>query len=499
MNNHQVSKYPSAQTWFTVFVLLHLAAWTLVPAIVRDNLPLDSIEGTIWGHQLQWGYDKNPFMNGWLTALATYLDGQSGWMIYLFSQLSVAACLACVWAIGRKILTPTYTLAAVLLLEAIQYFNFHAIDFNDNTLELGLWAVSIYFFYQAVQKRTITTWLLTGIFLALGVMAKYYTLALIAALGLFLLRKENRSQLLTLPPYLGLGAFVLIITPHIYWLTQHDYVTVTYVFQRTNAEPSWTNHFYFPAQFIWQQFEAFAPALVIFGALFIGKRPLTATPRPEISAFNRNFLLYAGLGPFVLTALLSLVMGIKLRAGWGMPLMSFWTLLLMMALPPRLSATKIYALIAGIFLFMAALLTGYSISIIDSSDTSSANFPGKEVAQTIAQRWEETYHTPVRYIAGSRWIGGNISFYSKEHPSVFMEWDLRKSTWISLNDFNKEGAVFVWDISTNETLPEEVARQYPRLGKPFVMEFNWQRNKHNLPPVKLGVAFLPPEPQMVLR
>lgn len=491
MNSSSTFQQPAF--WFTVFLIVHTIAWTVVPALVRVNLPLDSIEGATWGHQLQWGYDKNPFMNGWLTALAAFLDGHGGWMTYLFSQLSVAACLIAVFALGKKIMTPVYALAAVLLLEGIQYFNFHAIDFNDNTLELGLWAAAIYFFYHAVQKRTLTHWLMTGIFLALGMMTKYYTLALIAALGLFLLRKENRGQLLTLPPYLGLALFTLIITPHFYWLTQHDYVTVTYVFERADAVPSWTNHFFFPAQFVWQQFEAFIPALVFFALLFIGKRPRIATPRPSVSAFDRSFLFYAGLGPFLLTAVLSLVMGIKLRAGWGVPLQSFWPLLLMMVLPPRLSLTKLYALIAGIFIFMAALLTGYSISIIDSSDTSSANFPGREIAQTISQQWQNTYHTPVRFVAGSRWIGGNIAYYSKEHPTVFMEWNQRKSTWININELNQKGAVFVWDISAHETLPDEVAKAYPRLGQPMVMEFNWQRNKHNLPPIKLGVAFLPPE------
>ncbi|HTM62919.1 MAG TPA: glycosyltransferase family 39 protein [Gammaproteobacteria bacterium] len=477
---------------FLAFLLIHTTAWTLVPGFVRENLPLDSIEGATWGHQLQWGYDKNPFMNGWLTALAAFLDGHSGWMVYCFSQLSVAACLLCVYALGKKIMTPAYALCSVLLLEGIQYFNFHAIDFNDNTLELGLWAAAIYFFYQAVNKRTLSAWLMTGMFLALGMMAKYYTLALIAALGLYLLRREHRSQLLTLPPYLALAVFIAIIAPHGYWLTQHDYVTVTYVFERADAVPSKFNHLFFPAQFIWQQFEAFIPALILFSFLFIGSKPHVTSPRPVIAKEDRAFLIYAGFGPFVLTAILSLVMGIKLRAGWGMPLQSFWPLLLLMMLPPRLNLTKIIALTSGIFIFTTALLTGYTVSLVDSSDTSSANFPGKEIAATVAKQWQDTYHTPLEYVAGPRWVAGNISYYSKEHPTVFMEWDQRKTTWINIEDFKQKGAVFVWNISAHETLPEEVAKAYPRLEKAAVMEFDWRRNKHHLPPVKLGIAFLPP-------
>src|SRR5579872_3260097 len=110
------------ERWFYIFLAAHLLCWTLTPLLVRYNLPLDSIEGTIWGHQLEWGYDKNPYLNGWLTALATRLGGQSGWMIYLFSQLSVIACFFAMWQLAKKILPPVYALLSVLLLENIQYY-----------------------------------------------------------------------------------------------------------------------------------------------------------------------------------------------------------------------------------------------------------------------------------------------------------------------------------------------------------------------------------------
>lgn len=491
MENHQVSKFPAASFWFLVFVCVHFAAWTLAPSLLRDNLPMDAIEGAIWGHQLEWGYDKNPFMNGWLTALAVYLDGYRGWMLYCFSQLSVAACLGFVWLLARKMAGPMYALVAVLLLETLQYFNLHAIDFNDNTLELSLWAGAIYFFYDAVHTRRTCDWLLTGIFLGLGMMTKYYTLALIAAFGLYLLRKENRGVLFTLPPYLGLAVIAAIMLPHLVWLTQHDYVTVTYVFARAEGKPSWVNHFYFPAQFIWQQLQVTVPALVVFALLFLGKRPRVEST--EFAASDKRFLFYAGLGPFLLTAILSLLLGIKLRAGWGVPLQSFWPLLLILLLPPRLSSRKIYVFIAGIFLFMAAMLTVYSVNILDAPDTASANFPGREVAAAITERWHQQYHTPVSYVAGSRWVGGNIAFYSGEHPAVFMDWNLTRSPWINVDEMKKKGAVFVWSITGREALPKAVKRAYPRLNKSEVMMFEWHRNKHDLEPMKVGVAFLAPE------
>lgn len=494
MKNQQVKNtklhFP-AERWFWVFLIVHVVAWTLTASLVRLNLPLDSLEGAAWGQHLQWGYDKNPFLNGWLTALAIYLGNYSDWTIYLFSQLSVGVALSAVWALGKRIMPASYALASVLLLEGMQYFNFHAIDFNDNTLELGIWALATYTFYLAIRQRTLTAWLATGVLLALGMSAKYYTLALVATFGLFLLRSPHRKQLATLPPYLALLVFVIMQVPHALWLPQHEYITITYMFDRTNSAALWINHLYFPLQFMWQQIEVFIPSLVFFCLLFLGKKPRTEAL--HVKQDDKMFVLYMALGPFVLTALLALALGIKLRAGWGMPILTFWTLCCMVWLTPRLSRTKLYALIIGMGIFMAAAITGISVSFSNSKDTSSANYPGKHIATVLTAYWETRYHTPLRYVAGPRFTADNISYYSPHHPAVWMEWNSVHAPWIDVNDLKKHGAIFVWDISDNETMPAEIAKQFPNLTKTVVMEFAWQRNKHGLPPVKLGVALLPPE------
>ncbi len=46
-------------------------------------LPKDTIEGAAWGYSLEWGYDKNPFLNAWLTRLVTLWGKHADWAIYL--------------------------------------------------------------------------------------------------------------------------------------------------------------------------------------------------------------------------------------------------------------------------------------------------------------------------------------------------------------------------------------------------------------------------------
>ena len=40
---------------FYIFIITHLIAWTLVPTLTNNNLPLDTIEALAWGSNLDWG------------------------------------------------------------------------------------------------------------------------------------------------------------------------------------------------------------------------------------------------------------------------------------------------------------------------------------------------------------------------------------------------------------------------------------------------------------
>jgi hypothetical protein len=416
-------------------------------------------------------------------------------MVYLFSQLSVAACFWVVWRLAGSMLSPAYALVSVFVLEGVQYYHLHAIDFNDNTLELGLWAFTIYFFYKSMRTSSTWPWILTGIFAALGMMAKYYTAALLAPMFLFIFHPVNdKKTWATLPPYLGLLTFLLIILPHVIWLFFHNFITVTYVFERASSVPSWTNHFFFPAQFAWQQCQAFLPALVLFSFLLIGKRPVFAKQKTVVTPFDETFLMYMGLGPFVLTLLLSLFLGINLRAGWGMPLLSLWGILLVAFLQPAITVAKLRRFMAAVFLVMVLVLGGYGYSLTHSSTRSSANFPGRKIALAVTKQWHDAYHTKLAYVAGSRWVGGNIEFYSVDHPAVYIEWNSDRAPWVDVKEMRRKGAVFVWEVSAGERMPRYLLAAFPRLGKQKVLSFSWYRDRQRrLMPVKIGIAMLPPD------
>lgn len=491
-----VIKTLRTECWFYLFIAIHLIAWTIAPFLSRFTLPMDSIEGTIWGHQLEWGYDKNPFLNGWLTSLAVHLSGYSAWSIYLFSQISVIIGFIAIWQLAKKMLPPVYALLSVLLLEAVQYYNIHSIDFNDNTLELALWPLTILFFYRAVQKKNTLDWLFTGIFAALGMMAKYYTACLLLPMLFFMItEKKCHSQFKQYPLYAGLMIFVVIVSPHLVWLCSHHFVTVDYALQRVNSTFTWEDHIHFPLQFGWQQIETFLPSVGLTCFLLLGKKPWRHTSDILPSSFDKRFLWYLGMGPFFLTLFLAIITGIRLRAGWGQPLLSLWSILLLAYLKPVITPARFYRFITLFYALFILMIILYCAALIKADEPSSANYPGKEIATAIQQQWHERYHRPLMYVAGARWIAGNIAFYATDHPTVYIDWNPETSPWIHEKILRQQGAVFLWDTTEDNQIPlDEIQKRFPRLKKPEIFYFTWHRNK-KLPPIKVTAALLPPSDQ----
>lgn len=491
---NDITKKINIERLLHLFIFIHVITWTLVPYWVRFTLPMDSMEGASWGQQFEWGYDKNPFLNGWLTSIALRISGESGWSVYLFSQISVGLCFWAIWKLAKKMMPPDYALISVMLLEGVQYYNLHAIDFNDNTLELSLWALTALFLYKSLEKQNCLNWILTGIFAALGMMAKYYTAVMLLPMLLFLLfNSKNRKSFTNPYLYLGLAIFLIIITPHVIWLFYHNFVTVNYAIDRVSTEDLWLNHIRFAAKFTWEQLQTFIPSLLLILFLLFGRKPLLLHPRFKISSYNKQFLFYIGLGPFLLTLLISICSGISLRAGWGAPLLSFWGIILVALVQPRVTLKNLILFLTAFYILMATTVLTYALALIRADAPSSANFPGKVIATLLTNEWHQRYHTPLKYIAGTRWVAGNIGLYSPDHPNVYINWDQNVSPRINEDDMEKHGAIFVWDDSdSKEKLPDEIKARFGRLEQLNIRHFSWLRNKE-MKPVEIGVAFLPPE------
>ena len=201
-----------------IFLLLHLIIWTLVPSFSNINLPLDTIEALAWGSNLDWGFNKHPPMSAFLVEIFYKIFGSQDWAYYLLSQICLIISFVAVFKFAEEIFKDKiFCLLSVLLLEGIYFYNFTTPEFNVNVCQLPFWALTVYYCWKGIKQNDNISWLLFGLFAALGVLSKYLFIYLLIGMDLFfiylLLNKKIDFKCL-----ISLITFVLILIPHFIWL-----------------------------------------------------------------------------------------------------------------------------------------------------------------------------------------------------------------------------------------------------------------------------------------
>src|SRR5271170_4019489 len=148
-------------TAFGGFLALHFAVWTVLPALLYANLPLDLIEALTYGREWQLGYDKLPPLPWWLVEIAHRLFGADV-AYYALAQAAVVIAFALVFATARPIVGASGALAAVLIVDGLHYFQYTAVKFNHDVVQLPFWALAVYAFHAALKRGGIGYWLLLG-------------------------------------------------------------------------------------------------------------------------------------------------------------------------------------------------------------------------------------------------------------------------------------------------------------------------------------------------
>ena len=253
---------------FSIFLTIHIILWTLVPTLTNLNLPLDTIEALAWGSNLDWGFNKHPPLSAFTVEIFYNIFGNQDWAYYFLSQLFVVFSFIIIWIFSKEFFqNQIYSLISVLLLEGIYFYNFTTPEFNVNVCQLPFWTLSVMYCWRGLKKNNITDWLFFGFFAGLGVLSKYLFIYLLVAMDVFFIymivkKKINFKCLISLIP------FFLILLPHIIWLVENNYITITYALHRTGTvDQNFLNHIINPLIFLGKQIGILIPFFVML--LFI--------------------------------------------------------------------------------------------------------------------------------------------------------------------------------------------------------------------------------------
>ena len=164
---------------FAWFLALHAAVWTLLPALLYPNLPLDLIEALVYGREWQLGYDKLPPLPWWIAEIANRLVGHDV-AYYALSQICVVAAFALVFVTARTLVGPLAALVSVLIIDGLHYFSSTAPQFNHNVVQLPFWALAGFALHRGLRDRRIADWVLLGLAVGISLWAKYFVVVLVA-------------------------------------------------------------------------------------------------------------------------------------------------------------------------------------------------------------------------------------------------------------------------------------------------------------------------------
>ena len=395
---------------FHYFLLTHLAVWTLIPSITNHNLPLDTIEALAWGSNLDWGFNKHPPLSALAVKIFYQIFGSQDWVYYFLSQLFVISAFYFVFKLSKEILnTEKHALLSVLLLEGIFFYNFTTPEFNVNVCMLPFWAMTAYYAYKCLKDNLAKDYIILGIVAAFGFLSKYlfiYLLIGIKVFYIFYIKKNNFKINYIIPGII----FLLILTPHLIWLTDNNYITITYGLKRTGEIKNYLDHVILPLTFLVKQIGILIPFFIL---LFI----LTKSLKTNFPFKDQNllFLLSIAILPIVLIFFTSVIMGAKIRTMWMTPFYLFIGTFFIYLFQNYIDINKLKSFnFIFIFLFLLSpFLYGY-VSI--SQTNKRTDYKGKEIAKEVERNLIKLKYNNVMSVAGNEWIAGNLCYHLKYRP-----------------------------------------------------------------------------------
>jgi hypothetical protein len=442
---------PARRERSVVLVLVAYAlVWTLYGVLAKgsQDLHYDMAELVTLAREPAFGYARHPpfaamVVKAWFTVFpltdASY---------YLLAMTVASVALWIAWRLSAYYLDGEKRVVGLALLMFIPFFNFHALKFNVNTVLMPLWAVTTLWFLRSFETRSWIYAALAGLGAAGAMLGKYWSIFLLAGLGLAALHDTRRAAYFrSAAPWITIAAGVVVLAPHLVWLYQNDFAPFSFAVSQHGEKSLATalkGTFGYLAG-------AAAYAAIPVALAFAATRPRSdalvdtlspSTPERRLVAmvFWMPLLIPAAIAPFA---------GVELVSLWTM---SAWTLLPVVLLSsPLLTVTRESAvrIVAAAVIF--PLVTAIAAPVIALAIHYAGVKPGaahsRLLANAVEQAWRQTSDRPLRLVGGEADLAFGVAFYSSERPSAFPDFDWRLASWMTPARIARDGIALVCAIS----------------------------------------------------
>ncbi len=400
---------------FNIFLTIHLIIWTLVPTLTNNNLPLDTIEHLAWGSNLDWGFNKHPPVVAFVLEFFYQIFGAQDWAYYLLSQIFVIISFIVVFKLAEEFFkNKVFSLLSVLLLEGIYFYNFTTPEFNVNVCLMPFWTLTVLYLWKGFKDNKIIDWLLVGLFAGLGFLSKYLFIYLGIAMDIFILYMIYKNKFnFNFKSFISIIPFFIVLLPHLIWLTENNYITITYGLHRTGVEdPDILNHIKHPLIFLGKQIGILIPFFLML--LFLINK---FKSKINFKDDKLLFLLVINIAPLALVFLTSMILGVKIRTMWMTPFYLFFGVLVIYIFQSQINLNKLKGFTTLFIILFIFSPFAYAYVSITKTDKRT-DYPGKKEAEKVKLFYENQNQVTgeIAFVKGNEWVAGNLSYHLKERP-----------------------------------------------------------------------------------
>ena len=421
-----------------LFIGLSSLVWVISTSLLQNILPLDVVEAVVWGNQMQWGQMKSPPLSGWLAAAFWHLSGGSDWALYLLAELTEVVGLWFIYKLAREYLDEYESAMATMLVCFLCYYNPPAMKFCSHDTQIALLPAMTFYFVRALRDNRLKDWLLLAFFSALAILGKYSAVQVLIAYGAVMLTvKTARDRLQSFNPYLCAVALLALLSPHIIWVFQHDFLSIRHMNERLNgADVQW----YLPFCYFGILLYPYVSGAVVLAVASFGHKEKRERRTMNVQALS--LLLPIALIPSGIYVLLS-VCGQALVSQWFSYLAYMSGIIVVLLWPWRCGRREFKRIFILLNIGIAVLIIATAVDVLVKPRLRIHTVPHDLV--TLGEEFWQQHSLdgrPLEVVYGDRWMAGVMELYSSAHPSTCDRSDI--CTWNLVRDrVRKNGMLLI--------------------------------------------------------
>ncbi len=436
MNDHSAPQPGLSRP--TIALLAFALLYPLMMSVFFPTPFTDLREHINWGLNFPFYTWKHPPLQSWAAGIVALTGARDAWGYMIAGQALNILGGYYVWRAAREFISTEAGRMAIVLLAGSIFFiaALPTILLNADQVLFPLWAAIFYYALAALMKDHWRDWVLLGVFMGLALLAKYFSLLIIAGLLVAALwHVEFRKTFLNPKFYVaGIVGGIFAATNAVPMLLHPEFLH--YPLSIVHPEATILDRLISQGVLVWSLVLYLLPAIVML-AIIAWRREGVTFVTPEGSA--RRFIITATIAILILTAGVVAGVGIIYAERYSHPIFAV-TILALLSVTTITPLAREGVVRVAVIVWVVATLgsVGYALTVVNEP----LREPAPAAADFLRERWAQKYTCGPAFIIGEKRPAHAVALY---YPGVIglSRNDFSFAQWVDRDRLDRLGLIVI--------------------------------------------------------